>query len=182
VRRVTYAKASRHAALTSLCLLSAHLTVRAAAEMKCIPTDASAAAAAGEPCSPGSYSLDPANFTCDACPLHGSCPGGAALLVSVFNNIACQASCFTSTVRSNRCHAQIARAHAARPSAACFTNCQESPVRNCFLLCCTHCAALRAAAAGGLLALLKPVTTDTRVSRAGVSAPEQKCIVRAATC
>ncbi|KAF6259603.1 hypothetical protein COO60DRAFT_1638283 [Scenedesmus sp. NREL 46B-D3] len=33
-----------------------------------------------EPCSPGSYSLDPTNFTCDACPLHANCPGGPALL------------------------------------------------------------------------------------------------------
>ncbi|WIA10431.1 hypothetical protein OEZ85_010623 [Tetradesmus obliquus] len=32
-----------------------------------------------EPCSPGSYSLDPANFTCDACPLHASCPGGSTV-------------------------------------------------------------------------------------------------------
>uniref|UniRef100_A0A383WA53 Right handed beta helix domain-containing protein n=1 Tax=Tetradesmus obliquus TaxID=3088 RepID=A0A383WA53_TETOB len=33
-----------------------------------------------EPCSPGSYSLDPANFTCDACPLHASCPGGSTVV------------------------------------------------------------------------------------------------------
>lgn len=36
-----------------------------------------------EPCSPGSFSLNPANFSCDECPAHAVCPGGVQLVPDV---------------------------------------------------------------------------------------------------